>query len=137
MLFRSRTLKTSLDNKDYTGRPSVLCEAGGGAPTCKNPIEGLKLVAPHVPTSFGPGAMIRKDNFKLSLYYDDSGELYDLSNDPHELKNLYKDEDFAGIRNELTLELVKRVLGVKVRDRSMLHWDTDSYPIDVRFEPLE
>ena len=118
-------------------RDSVLCEAGGGAPTCKEAIPGLKLLAPHVPTSFGPGAMLREGSLKLTIYYDDRCELYDLSSDPKELNNLYDDPEYTTVRQEMTLKLLKRLLGVKVRDIKSLEWNDPKYPQDVRFEPLE
>lgn len=128
----------SIKNGDYhCGRDSILCEAGGGAPTCRKPLPGLTLVAPHVPTSFGPGAMIRKGCYKLSIYFDDRSELFDLSKDSKELHNLFEDKEYESVKQNLTLELLKRILGVKVRDIGTLDWDPNEYPIDVRFEPLE
>ena len=118
------------------GKESILSEAGGGAPTFMEPIEGHVIKAPQLPTSLGPGAMIRKGNWKLSVYHDDLCELYDLANDPHELKNLYEDEEYDTVRVDLTLDLTKRLLGVKVRDVGM-NWPTEKYPIDVRFEALQ
>lgn len=118
------------------GKASVLCEAGGGAPTVKEPVPGLEIKAPHLPTSLGPGAMIRKGDWKLSVYADDQGELYHLKDDPKERVNLYEDEAYASIRSDLTLSLVKRLLGVKVRDVGV-EWPFEEYPFDVRFEALQ
>lgn len=126
-----------LNNRNYTGKETILCEAGGGCPTYKEPIENFTITAPHAPTSFGPGAMIRKGNMKLSIYYDDQCELYDLETDPYELNNLYENPEYSGIRDEMTLLLLKRVMGVKVRDIGQLEWNYPDYPHDVRFEPLE
>ena len=43
----------------------------------------------------------------MHFYYDiDVWEMYDLENDPDELHNLYYDEDFAGLRDSLSRELV-------------------------------
>jgi arylsulfatase A-like enzyme len=126
-----------LNTKDYTGKETIICEAGGGCPTYQQPIEGMTMTAPFAPTSFGPGAMIRKGNHKLSIYTDDRCELYDLERDPFELHNLYEDKEYQDIKNELTLLLLKRTMGVKVRDIGSLDWDYPQYPYDVRFEPLE
>ncbi len=131
-----RSWKSAIAEGDDSGRESILCEAGGGAPTVKEPIEGLKLKAPKEPTSFGPGAMIRKGHWKLSIYEDDQGELYDLNSDPEELTNLFDAQDHQEVRAEMTLALLKRVLGVKVRDVG-LEWPDSVYPVDVRFEPLQ
>ena len=79
---------------------------------------------------------VRKGDWKLSIYHDDRCELYDLAKDPAELKNLYGLDEYASIQNELTLDLMKRLLGVKVRDVGM-NWPTEKYPIDVRFEALQ
>ena len=81
--------------------------------------------------------MVRKGNYKLSIYHDDQGELYRIDSDPRELHNLYDDPEYAGIRQELTLILLKRVLGVKVRETGRTAWNFEEYGQDVRFEPLE
>ena len=80
--------------------------------------------------------MIRKGDWKLSIYHDDRCELYHVGDDPAELKNLYVKSEYSEIRNELTLEMMKLLLGVKVRDVGM-DWPTEKYPIDVRFEALQ
>ena len=125
----------SLEQKDYEGKDTVISEAGGGAPTAKTPTPGLRLKAPHLPTSLGPGTMIRKGEWKLSMYVDDRCELYNLSEDPKELVNRYKDPNYSEIRADLTTELLKRIMGVKNRN-SGIEWNNDAYPVDVRFEPL-
>lgn len=56
--------------------------------------------------------MIRSKDYKL-IYYtdqDDSGELYDLRQDPNELNNLYNDENYSDIQTKLQMELLKLVL---------------------------
>lgn len=127
----------ALDRKDYRGKETILCEAGGGCPTYQEPIPGKTMTAPFAPTSFGVGAMLRKGSWKLSVYGDDRCELYDLAADPYELHNLYEEEAYRAVRNEMTTLLLKRVLSVKVRDIGKLDWDYADYPYDVRFEPLE
>ena len=69
------------------------------------------------------------------MYVDDRCELYNFSDDPKELVNHYENPKFSEVRADLTTELLKRTMGVKVRD-SGIDWDTERYPIDVRFEPL-
>ena len=119
------------------GRETALCEAGIAAPTVKKSVEGLELKAPFAPTSYGCGAMLRKGDFKLSIYADDCCELYDLSNDPEEIRNLYGMEEYSAIQQEMTFELLKRVMSVKVRDTGKIEWDYPDYPVDVREHPLE
>ncbi|MBK1875924.1 sulfatase family protein [Pelagicoccus mobilis] len=131
-----KSWKADLDAGDDSGRESVLCEAGAGAPTWTDPIDNLCLRAPGPPTSFGPGSMIRKGDWKLSFYYDDRCELYNLARDPDESNNLYEDPKYEKIRHELTELLFKRVLGVKVRDIGK-DWPLEEGLTDVRFETLQ
>ena len=125
----------ALENGDDLGKESVLSEAGGGGPTFTVPITDLKLKAPQLPTSLGPGAMLRKGDWKLSIYHDDRCELYNLADDPAETNNLYGDDACQSVQSDLTLELTKRMLGVKVRDVG-IDWPYEEYSVDVRFEPL-
>ena len=81
--------------------------------------------------------MVRKGNYKLSIYHDDQGELYRIDSDPEELHNLYDDPEYFAVRQELTLILLKRILGVKVRETGGIEWNFEEYGQDVRFEPLE
>lgn len=122
---------------DDRGKADALCEAGGGAPTWHKPSKDIKLLAPHAPTSFGPGAMLRTERYKLSVYGDDNGELFDLETDPLECRNLYGQPEYAQVQQQLTQRLLQRLLSVKVRDIGALEWDSPDYPQDVRFEPLE
>ena len=50
---------------------------------------------------------IRTQNYKLiHYYYDiDEWELFDLKNDPHELNNLYNDQEYSDIVSDLKREL--------------------------------
>jgi arylsulfatase A-like enzyme len=58
---------------------------------------------------------IRTDRYKLiHFYYDiDEWELYDLNKDPSEMRNVYNDPDYAGIRETMheRLEKVRRLYG--------------------------
>lgn len=135
MTMVGKSWKSDLDQDYHAGKETILCEAGGGAPTWKDPIEGLTLNAPHLPTSLGPGAMLRKGDWKISIYHDDRGELYNVKTDPDEIDNLYESDDHMSKREELTLLLTKRLLGVKVRDVGM-RWPTTEGNVDVRFESL-
>jgi arylsulfatase A-like enzyme len=46
---------------------------------------------------------IRNEQYKLIHYYEIGvWELFDLENDPHELKNVYEDPEYAKIRFSLT-----------------------------------
>ncbi len=50
---------------------------------------------------------IRTHDFKLIHYYDDidEWELFDLKNDPHEIKNLYYDPEYGNKIAELKKQL--------------------------------
>ncbi len=120
------------------GKASVLVEAGGGGATCAVPVDGLRLKAPFLPTSLGPGAMVRKGDWKLCQYSDDLCELFNLAEDPQERHNLYNDTRYADKRWELTLLLLNRLLTVKNRDMGYERWPKSVVPgRDLRFEPLE
>jgi len=125
----------ALENGEDSGKDSVLSEAGGGGPTFQTPIADFILKAPQLPTSLGPGAMLRKGDWKLSVYHDDRCELYNLADDPAEMNNLYGDDAYGSVQSDLTLELTKRMLGVKVRDVGT-DWPYEEHGVDVRFEPL-
>ncbi len=128
----------SLENGETVFRDSVLSEAGCGAPTCREPIAGHKIKAPSNPTHYGAGAMVRRGAYKLSIYADDHGELFDLEHDPLETENLYGNPQWAQIQNEMTLLLLKRVLSVKMREDAPYGvWNEAWGPIDPRGEPLE
>jgi len=49
-----------------------------------------------------PIRMIRTADFKLNRHIRYGDELYDLKNDPHELRNLAEDEDYNKIKRELS-----------------------------------
>ncbi len=132
-----RSLAEALRTGEDTGRDSVLCEAGIAAPMLHEPVAGLKLRAPFEPTSYGCGAMLRRGEWKLSVYAEDRGELYHITEDPEETKNLFERPEYADIRNDLILRLLRRVLGVKIRDVEGDVWNTEEYPVDVRRMPLE
>jgi arylsulfatase A-like enzyme len=119
-----------------SGRESVLCEAGIGAPTCRTPIDNLKLKAPHEPTGYGPGAMLRCGKWKLSVYCDDEGELYNIEEDPREITNLYYNGDYNELRSKLENMLLKRILAVKVRNIPAEKLERLKYHEDVRSNPL-
>ena len=119
-------------------KDSILCEAGGGSATVRSPVEGLKLKAPFIPTSFGPGAMVRKGKYKLSFYSDDMPQLFDLEKDQNETENLFDDESCASVRREMTELLLRRLLSENVREIGPVRWPKELPPgRDLRFEPLE
>lgn len=96
-----------------SGRPprrDVFAEGGLLVQQPIAPIAGLRLRAAEAPTAFGPGAMIRTREWKLNLYAQDVGELYNLEDDPHEMRNLYNHVEHGRIQNSLQQLLVQRML---------------------------
>ncbi len=133
-----RSVYQDLVDGKAPGKASVLVEAGGGGPTCSTPVEGLRLKAPFLPTSLGPGAMVRLGDWKLCHYSDDLCQLFNLAEDPQERDNLYDDVRYADIRWKLTSLLLDRLLTVKNRDMGCERWPKSVEPgRDLRFEPLE
>ncbi len=71
--------------------------------------------------SGAPAYMWRTEKWKLILFSDQpmeqaksstqpmKGELYDLENDPHEWKNLYHDEKYQKLREQLKTELIEHM----------------------------
>ena len=118
---------------DGSGRESVLVEAGLQIPTAKGPVPGINQRAPHVPNSFGPGAMVCTKRYKLSMYYDDKHELYDLETDPYEMVNLYGNAEYADVQAKMMELFVRRTLGVGVRPDG--EWRGEG--VDVRRNPVE
>jgi arylsulfatase A-like enzyme len=115
------------------GRETALVEAGLQCPTWPAPF-GKSQKAPHTPNNYGPGAMITDGRYKLSVYYDDVCELYDLRTDPKELDNVFEDPTLKEVREKLTLALCRKLMGVGVRDVG-LEWPED-YD-DPRDTPIE
>ncbi|MDH7602840.1 MAG: sulfatase-like hydrolase/transferase [Armatimonadota bacterium] len=118
------------------GRPTALVETGLQAPTWPTPV-GYNQKAPFAPNNFGPGAMLTDGRFKLSIYYDDVCELYDLEYDPRELENRFDDPRLKHVRDQLTLELCKRLMGIGVRDIGRIDWpEPDGDPRDTPIEVI-
>jgi arylsulfatase A-like enzyme len=62
------------------------------------------------------GAMVRTKDWKLVHYVSGEGELYDLSNDPDELHNLYAKPEYGGVVSRLRAHLLdKMILGFDPR----------------------
>ncbi|MCD6518831.1 MAG: sulfatase-like hydrolase/transferase [Anaerolineae bacterium] len=128
-----RSLLADLQQGRDEGKEDVLVEAGIGAPTPQHPLP-VAHKAPFAPNSFGPGAMIFDGRYKLSFYADDTCELYDLEQDPFEMHNLYFDPTYQSVRQQLEERLLRRLLGVRMRDVGV-KWPGPG--IDPRSEPLE
>jgi len=56
------------------------------------------------------GHMLRTPRWKLVYYPDEKSELYDTLNDPKEIKNLYYENEFAQIANDLKEKLLDSLI---------------------------
>ena len=65
---------------------------------------------PDTKEGYTRGEMVRTERWKLAVYTDDLGELYDLENDPDEINNLFDSPELATIKIELLEEMVKHQL---------------------------
>ena len=100
----------SLVSNEYAPRRDVYAEGGLLLATVNEVIPGLNLRAPHPPSQFGPGAMLRTERWKLCVHSFDCWELYDLKNDPNESENLYEKAEHAVVVRALTMRLVQRMM---------------------------
>ena len=50
--------------------------------------------------------MLRNHRWKLVDEENGAGELYDVQNDPHELRNLWDNPQYSAIRGEMQSQLV-------------------------------
>lgn len=106
-----------LGNLSYTPRPYVVMESGEqGEP----PSEADIVLRPEHPFDeryfvwcayrdawLGKGKAIRTAEWKLCVYANGEGELYDLRQDPHELHNRFDDPACAYVRIELERKLMR------------------------------
>src|SRR5205085_10131443 len=77
----------------------------------QNPADWRKSVYYHYyefpqPHHVHPHYGVRTERYKLIHFYTlKEWELFDLQKDPHELKNVYDDADYAKVRQDMTDEL--------------------------------
>ena len=92
---QGRSLTGLLEGKTTGHRDSVYME---------NYVPRMGATKPVLATA------LRTRTHKLAIYHSlGAGELYDLARDPGEVRNLWDDSAHRGIREELTLELMKRM----------------------------
>ena len=100
----------SLMQQAYEPRVDVYAEGGLQLAPEEAPIAEVNLRAPHGPTHFGAGAMLRTERWKLCVHSFDRWELYDMENDPVECRNIYEDPQHAQVVRELTQRLMARMM---------------------------
>ena len=64
-------------------------------------------------TQSGTQRLLRKGDWKLIYDMEGNGELYNLKNDPMEIRNLYGDPAYAARQAEMVAELLKWTLGTE------------------------
>ncbi|MFC8453437.1 sulfatase-like hydrolase/transferase [Kitasatospora sp. NPDC057223] len=93
----------------------------------ENPPWAAELVAEfhghHFPY---PQRMIRDDRYKLVVNPESVNELYDLSEDPHELANRYPDPALRAVRGRLSQRLYALL---RERGDNFYHWMTPMYDV--------
>jgi len=104
------SLAKSVASPSWKPRPDVLACGGLRLQGPEKRIEGLALKAPHAPSQYGPGAMLRTDEWKLVAYADGDEELYNMKDDPFETKSLAADARFSSVKEALRLRLLRRLL---------------------------
>jgi arylsulfatase A-like enzyme len=96
--------------RDFCGLSSVTCDGISLMPTLTGS-KGQKtrnfVIGQYYSKQrwANPIRMIRTHEFKFNKYIRHGEELYDLKNDPHELKNLADDRKFADVKAELSRQL--------------------------------
>jgi arylsulfatase len=80
----------------------------------------------------GKGKCIRTHDWKLAVYANGDGELYDLRNDPEELRNVYEDNSFDAVRSELERKLL--VWSMSKEDRIPLNKTVKLQYADVKLK---
>ncbi|MDP4644971.1 MAG: sulfatase-like hydrolase/transferase [Opitutales bacterium] len=100
----------SLVKDNYQARADVFAEGGTYLAPLDQPIEGANLRAPHSPSQYGPGSMLRTKKWKLCTHSFDCWELYDLENDPAECHNVVNEAANAEVLQQLSQRLMQRML---------------------------
>ena len=77
-------------------------------------------------SGYGPGhkyfdppiyaTMFRDERFKLNVYHNSSGELYDMENDPHEINNLWNNAEYGKVKAGLLQRLLDWMVENNVRN---------------------
>jgi arylsulfatase len=113
---QGRSLAPFLRGEDYTPREYVVMESGEEGEPVKlsdlsfrpeHPFDERYFVwCAYRDAWMGKGKSLRTHDWKLNLYANGEGELYDLQNDPHELDNLFGREAYEPVRTGLERKLL-------------------------------
>lgn len=91
-------------------RSDIYADAGMLVRQPLDPIPGHIIKGALPPTAFGPGAMLRTERWKLCLYGEDQGELFDLHRDPYETNNIFDDTEVVEIKVSMMQRLAQRMM---------------------------
>lgn len=82
---------SQLIRRTGAARKDIYADAGMLTRQPLDPIPELEIKRALPPTPFGPGMMLRNKRYKLCIYGEDQGQLFDPKVNPHETINLYED----------------------------------------------
>ena len=91
-------------------RRDIYADSGMLVRQPQEPIPGLRIKSAKPPTAYGPGAMLRTTRWKICVYAEDQGELYDLHTDPYETTNRFDDQDLVSVKAEMMQRLSQRMM---------------------------
>lgn len=111
--FQGRSLWPLLRNEQAEHRDAVFCT--GGVEASALPLIGKsgsgdsikQRVLHQFPEALARGMMVRTKDWKLIYRVTGDCELYDLVNDPHELRNRYGDPECAAMQHQLIERLLR------------------------------
>jgi len=116
-----RSLLPIARGEPFEGRPFAYGEYGGSNDPVQTPLDEIQTCAtPHSPDfrpamklgGFGKMRYLRTRDWKLVAYVNDTYELYDLQNDPHELTNLAKDSAHRDVRLRMEGLLIEHMMRI-------------------------
>jgi arylsulfatase A-like enzyme len=139
----ARSLTPQLHGTAGDSQRAAFCEGGYNRyePQCFEPMQDfsnptniyypkIKLQNEH-PETITRSSMIRTQQAKLILRPDGQSELYDLTHDPRELKNVYGQADFASLQHGLEAQLLQWY--VRTSDVAPRQLDPRGFPQQHKF----
>ena len=93
----------------YQPREDIFAEGGLYLRQPQKPVTEFKLREASPPTNWGPGVMLRSHQWKIAVYAEDVGELYNIEEDPYEITNLFNNPGYSDIKVKMMERLVRRL----------------------------
>ncbi|MDO6567904.1 sulfatase-like hydrolase/transferase [Alteromonas sp. 1_MG-2023] len=91
-------------------RKDIYADAGMMLQQPKEPVANFRIKGAMPPTPYGPGSMLRNEEWKICLYADDQGELYNILQDPNEKENLFDVPQYQDIKTTMMNRLIQRMM---------------------------